>query len=83
MSAFCACFKSNAQVTDNASSARRGRGGNRQSIVKGNGKEMDLLELNKRGMNDEEEWIDGDDGDPNDIIRASNETDLLMHRKRQ
>ena len=44
---------------------------------------MDLLELNKRGMDADEEWIDGDDGDPNDIIRASNETDLLMQRKRQ
>ena len=38
---------------------------------------MDLLEINKRGMEDEEEWI-GDDNDGE--IRASHQTDNMDHR---
>ena len=44
MSAFCACFRSNPQVTDNHNSGKgRGRA-NRPEVRKSN-KEMDLLEM--------------------------------------
>ena len=51
MSAFCACFRSSNQVTDN-NNGGKGRGrGNRPEVRKGN-KEMDLLEMQKNGIPD-------------------------------
>ena len=73
MSAFCGCFRSSPQVTE--SGERRPQKGNRNSIVKGasgQGREMDLLELNKRGMDgvaEDEEWME--EGDSGYVVRAS------------
>ena len=82
MSAFCGCFRSSPQVTESGGSARRSRG-NRNSIIKGQNREMDLLELNKRGMDgvaeDDEEWQEGDDY--NHQIRASRQTELNEENK--
>jgi hypothetical protein len=79
MSAFCSCFRSSPHVTDNNSSRAGRRNGNRQSIVKDKG--MSLLEMNKRGMDegDEEELFD-DDGERDEGIRVSHQTDMLNHR---
>ena len=84
MSAFCGCFKSTAHVDNNNPSARRPqsqRGALRNSIRK-EGNEMDLLELNKRGMDGAvgEEWIEDDDND--EIVRVSHQTDMLDPRGR-
>jgi len=79
--AFCGCFKSNHQLSDNANSSTRRGKGNRQSIIKN--KEMDLLDMNKRGMDgpvpEEEEWVENDDN--NDDNRVSHQTDMLMSGK--
>ena len=64
MSAFCGCFRSSPQVTETGSKRHNSHRGNRNSIVKGQNREMDLLELNKRGMDgvaEDEEWIEGDE----------------------
>jgi len=48
-------------VSESGGSQRKGRNGNRNSIVKGQNREMDLLELNKRGMDgvaEDQEWME-------------------------
>ena len=79
MSAFCSCFKSNPQVNDNGSSRR---GSTTKKGIRKENKPMDLLELNKRGMDgqiaeEDGEWIEDDQPDLDDNIRASNQTDMF------
>ena len=67
MSALCNCFKSNPQVTDNH--VARSNKSNRNSIAVSK-PGMELLELQKRGMQDQnEEWIEEEDP-----MRSSNYT---------
>ena len=51
MSAFCACFRSSNQVTDN-NNGGKGRGRANRPEVRKNNKEMDLLEMQKNGIPD-------------------------------
>lgn len=70
MSALCNCFKTNPQVTDNESR----RKANRNSI-RSQKQGMDVLEINKRGMETNEEWIEDDSN--NDDHRVSQQTEML------
>lgn len=78
MSTFCSCLRSNPQVSDNRSSRRGSAAG--RGIRK---EPMDLLELNKRGMDcqvieEDGEWIEDENMEVDDNIRASNQTDMFL-----
>ena len=86
MSAFCACFRSSNQVTDNNNSGKgRGRA-NRPEVRKSN-KEMDLLEMQKNGipdvsrdLNDPSQFLDTNEPNSN-FITSSHQTDIHENQK--
>ena len=86
MSAFCACFRSSNQVTDN-NNGGKGRGrGNRPEVRKGN-KEMDLLEMQKNGIpditreqHDPSQQLDTNEPNSN-FITSSHQTDNHDNQK--
>ena len=82
MSAFCACFRSSNQVTDN-NNGGKGRGRANRPEVRKNNKEMDLLEMQKNGIpdmsrdpNEPSQFLDTNEPNSN-FITSSHQTENI------